>query len=210
MKNFINAIARFAFGLRRPSKATNLRLLRARGESLESLTIREAIPGDIPALAALHVKTWNETYWYVKHPPTYAIREQQWREQFDVTDGSWFCFVVEKRNGDLVGFAKGKSYNHADLSDYSGELSKIYLLREYQRLGLGRRLVACVARRFLSQGINTMVLFGTPQNPSCAFHEALGGERLFAKNGEFHGGYGWRDLHGLAKSCPVEGVPGAA
>jgi hypothetical protein len=121
MKNFVNAIARFVFGLGRPSKVDNLRLLRARGESLESLTIREAIPGDIPALAALHVKTWNETYWYVKNPPTYAIREQQWREQFHVTDGSWFCFVVENRNGELVGFAKGKTDKHADLPAYSGE-----------------------------------------------------------------------------------------
>ena len=87
MKNFVNAIARIVFGLRRPSKAANRRLLRARGENLESLTIREAIPEDIPALAALHVKTWKETYWNVKNPPTYGIREQQWREQFKVTDG---------------------------------------------------------------------------------------------------------------------------
>jgi L-amino acid N-acyltransferase YncA len=207
MKNFVNAIARFVFGLRRPSKAVNLRLLRARGESLESLAIREAIRQDIAALAALHVRTWKETYWNVRNPPTYGIRERQWREQFKVTDGSWFCFVVENRKGELVGFAKGKTYNHSDLPDFSGELNKIYLLREYQRLGVGCRLVGCVARRFLSQGINTMVLFGTPQNPSCAFHEALGGERLIAKNGEFHGGYGWRDLHRLANSCPVERVP---
>jgi L-amino acid N-acyltransferase YncA len=210
MKNFVNAIARFLFGLRRPSKAANIRLLRARGESVGSLIIREATSEDIPSLAALHVKTWKETYRNVRNPPTYGIREHQWREQFKVTDGSWFCFVVENRKGELVGFAKGKTYDHSDLRDFSGELSKIYLIREYQRLGLGRRLVGCVARRFLSQGINTMVLFGTPENPSCAFHEALGGERLLAKNGEFHGGYGWRDLHRLACSCPVEGAPGAA
>jgi FR47-like protein len=82
------------------------------------------------------------------------------------------------------------------------------LLREYQRLGLARRLLGCVARRFLSQGIDTMVLFGTPQNPSCAFHEALGGEKLLAKNGEFHGGYGWRDLHSLANRCPADAIAG--
>jgi L-amino acid N-acyltransferase YncA len=209
LKNFVNAIARFGFGLGRPSKAANTRLLRERGESLESLMIREAKAEDIPALAALHVKTWNETYWNVRNPPTYSIRERQWREQFQVTDGSWFCFVVENRKGELVGFAKGKRYDHSDLPDYSGELNKIYVLREYQRLGLGRRLLGCVARRFLSQGIDTMVLFGTPQNPSCAFHEALGGEKLLAKNGEFHGGYGWRDLHSLTNRCPAVRIPGA-
>ena len=153
---------------------------------------------DIPRLAALHVKTWNETYFRVKNPPSYEVREGQWREQFAKDDGSWFCFVAENQRGELVGFAKGKSYESKELPGYSGELNKIYLLRDYQRVGLGRQLVARVAERFRSRGINAMVLFGIPQNPSCAFHEAMGGEKLCAANGEFHGGYGWRDLEGLA------------
>lgn len=105
------------------------------------------MPADIPALAALHVKTWSETYWSVRHPPNYELREYQWREQFQKTDGKWFCFVVEDRKGALVGFAKGAAYASSDLPDYSGELNKIYLLRDYQRLGLGRQLVGHVARR---------------------------------------------------------------
>ena len=202
--NALNAVRRFLNGLRRPSKATNLRRLRQRSETLQSLNIREATRGDIPALAVLHVKTWSDTYGAVVRPATYQLRERQWRESFERTDGSWFCFVVENRDRQLVGFAKGKAYASDELPGYSGQLDKIYLLREYQRLGLGRRLVGHVARRFLDQGISAMVLFGTPQNPSCAFHEALGGERLFAKNGEFHGGYAWRDLRQLASACPIE------
>jgi L-amino acid N-acyltransferase YncA len=183
VKNFLNAIARVLLGLRRPSKTTNIRLLHQRQETLESFVIRDATLDDIPALVELHVKTWSDTHWPVVNPPTHEIRERQWREQFKKTDGRWFCLVVQNHKGDLVGFAKGRAYASDDLPDYSGELNKIYLLREHQRLGLGRRLVGHVARRFLGQGISTMVLFGTPQNPSCAFHEALGGERLFAKNG---------------------------
>ncbi len=117
---------------------------------------------------------------------------------------SWFCFVIENENHELIGFAKGVPYNHNDLSDFSGELNKIYLLRKYQRQGLGRRLIGYVARRFLSQGISSMLLFGDAKNPSNGFYEALGAEKLFAKNGEFHGGYGWRDLQKLASICPVE------
>ena len=204
LKNVINAISRFIRGLRRPSKAANTRILKERGEDVGTLHIREVNADDIPALTALHVKTWTDTYWPVRNPPTYKLREQQWRKQFAQTDGSWFCFVAKNKRGELVGLALGASYAHSDLPGYSGELRKIYLLREYQRLGVGRRLVGHVARRFLTQGISTMVLFGTPQNPSCAFHEALEGERLYAKNGAFDGGYGWRDLHRLAAICPIE------
>jgi hypothetical protein len=31
-----------------------------------------------------------------------------------------------------------------------------------------------------------------------------GAERLFSAKGEFHGGYGWRDLRELAAKCPEE------
>jgi hypothetical protein len=42
-----------------------------------------------------------------------------------------------------------------------------------------------------------MTLFGVPQNPSCAFHEAMGGERLYSEKGTFDGCYRWSDLKKL-------------
>jgi GNAT superfamily N-acetyltransferase len=203
MKGPVNSGIRFLRGLRRPSKASNIRFLRARGESVKSLLIRDATARDIPALARLHVTTWDATHGWRPNGPTYELRERQWRETFGQVDGGWFCLVVERPNGDLVGFAKGVRYD-GDLPGYGGELNKIYLLREYQRQGLGRRLVGYVARRFLSQGITSMVLFGEATNPSCRFWEVVSGERLNTANGEFHGGYGWRDLRSLASLCLVE------
>ena len=45
-----------------------------------------------------------------------------------------------------------------------------------------------------------MLLFGDANNPSNNFYEQMGAEKLFAKNGEFHGGYGWTDLQRLVAS----------
>lgn len=203
MSRFSIAIKRFVMDLRSPSKAGNIRRLNQRGEKSESFLIREAVTEDVSALAALHVKTWAETYWLTLRPPTFRTREWQWKDQFKKNDGSWFCFVIENSNKQLIGFAKGKKYSHNDLPEFSGELNKIYLLRQYQRLGLGRRLFCHVARKFLSMGIHNMVLFGVAENPSCHFHEAMGGEKLYSKKGEFHGGYCWRDLQQLASICPI-------
>src|SRR5690349_8816418 len=88
-KNFTNKVIRFLKNLKRPSRRTNLKFLRERGEALNSFIIREVTFEDLPALVSLHVKAWDQTY-RVKKPPTYAIREYQWREQFKVTDGNWF------------------------------------------------------------------------------------------------------------------------
>jgi hypothetical protein len=46
-----------------------------------------------------------------------------------------------------------------------------------------------------------MLLFRDATNPSNGFYEAFGAERLYSETGEFHGGYGWRDLETPAKRC---------
>jgi L-amino acid N-acyltransferase YncA len=172
---------------------------------MKTFIIREARAADIPVLARLHVTTFNETHAPVRMDgPTYEVREYQWRQAFQSADGSWFCFVIEGPSGKLIGFAKGQRYAHPDQPDFVGELNKLYLLREHHRRGLGRLLLGHVARRFLSDGISSMLLFGDARNPSNGFYEALGADKLFAANGEFHGGYGWRDLRRLASLCPTD------
>src|SRR5262245_19042945 len=169
---------------------------------MKTVTIRDATSADIPALARLHVMTFNETHApELMNGPSYEVRERQWRQAFQSADGSWFCFVIEDAGGELIGFAKGQRYAHREQPDFAGELNKIYLLRKYHREGLGRCLLGHVARRFLGQGVSSMLLLGDARNPSTGFYEALGAERLFAANGEFHGGYGWRYLRKLAAVC---------
>lgn len=197
MKRILVAAWRFLAGLHRPSKRANTRRLRARGETVESLTIREATVADTPALARLHVMTWNATYApLMMNGPSVGIRESQWRDAFGRQDGSWFCFVVERPDGELVGFAKGKRSDHPE---FAGELNKIYVLPEYQRVGLGRRLLGHVVDRFLSEGVSSMWLFGDARNPSSRVWVALGAEKTDDDPG--NGNYGWRDLRKLAALC---------
>lgn len=193
----------------RPTRAANARLFRERGETIDSLIFRAAVVSDIPLLAALHVTTWAATYPDVRRPPTFAIRERQWREAFAHRDGTWFCLVIENAKRELVGFAKGVKQ-----SSGAGDLSKIYLLEEYQRMGIGRRLMGHVARRFLSEGVSSMTLSADPANPSCAFYRALGGEERRDARGRLErGSFVWRDLERLASICPLDLAgdgPGAA
>ena len=166
-----------------------------------SFILREATVDDVAALAALHVRTFNETHCGGRSEgPTFELRERQWREMFAEPDGFAFCFVVEGPGGELVGFAKGTRHD-GGVPGYAGELNKLYVLRQYHRQGLGKRLVCQVARTFLARGMTSMLLFGESTNPSTGFYEALGAERLYAPSGEFHGGYGWRDLNSLVARC---------
>jgi GNAT superfamily N-acetyltransferase len=168
-------------------------------------TFRVMTSSDVAAVAALHVTTFNETHTLNNDGPGFELRESQWRRAFEDSDGSWFGIVVENERGELIGFAKGRPHD-GGVPGFQGELNKIYLLRRYHRLGLGRRLLCDVARQFLGRGITSMLLFGDAKNPSNGFYEAMGGERIISRTGEFHGGYGWRDLQKLVRLTGPCGV----
>jgi hypothetical protein len=87
--------------------------------------IRDAHEADVPALARLHVETFNETHRGGRSGGlSYELRERQWREAFQLQDESWFCFVAENDRGELVGFAKGKPHD-GGVPGFEGELNII-------------------------------------------------------------------------------------
>ncbi|MEX2182633.1 MAG: GNAT family N-acetyltransferase [Gemmatimonadaceae bacterium] len=194
IKARLDDIRRYLDTRSRPKAAANARRLRDRGESLESITVRDAVAADIPALAELHVTTWNATY-RTSRGPSVATRSYQWTEVFGKAPRADFVVVLEDRTGRLIGFAAGKPYP----GEFAGQLSKIYLRWEYHGLGLGRVLMRESARRFLDRGIASFILFAERSNPTIGFYDRLGGERLLDERGLFTGAYGWRDLRRLIK-----------
>ena len=101
--------------------------------------------------------------------------------------------MLEDRYGVLIGFTWGKPHE----GEFQGDVSKIYLRWEYHGLGLGRRMMAETARRFLDRGIGSCILFAELSNPTLGFHDRMGGERLLDDRGRFHGAFGWRDVRRL-------------
>jgi ribosomal protein S18 acetylase RimI-like enzyme len=176
----------------RPTGEDNARTLRERGESLDTIVFRDAVASDIPALAELHVTTWNATY-NTTRGPTIATRAWQWNQVFAKENRRDFVLVLADRNDRLIGFTWGKPNE----GEFEGQLSKIYLRWEYHGLGLGRRMMAETARRFLERDIRSFILFAELSNPTLGFYDRMGGERLLDDRGQFGGAYGWRDVRTL-------------
>ena len=194
LKPRIAAFRRWITARSRPAGAANARRLRERGESLDSIVFRDAVAADIPALSELHVTTWNATY-NTTRGPTVATRTGQWNRIFANERRRDFVLVLEDRTGRLIGFTWGKP----DEGEFEGQLSKIYLRWEYHGLGLGRRMMAETARRFLDRGIHSFILFAELSNPTLGFYDRMGGERLLDERGQFNGAYAWRDVRRLIR-----------
>ncbi|HUG39855.1 MAG TPA: GNAT family N-acetyltransferase [Longimicrobiales bacterium] len=196
----VAALRRRIHAVWRPSGRRNARRLRERGESLDSSVFREAVAADIPALAELHVTTWNATY-RTSRGPSVATRARQWAEVFARADDREFVLVLEDGDGRLIGFTYGKPHE----GEFDGELRRIYLRWEYHGLGLGRRMMADTARRFLDRGIRSITLMAEPTNPTIRFYDRMGGERLRDEHGRFTGAYAWRDVRTLLRPVPRRG-----
>jgi len=174
--------------------------------SIGDLVLREAGMPDLRALAELHVRTFNETHvGPFGSGPTYATREWQWREKLSEIDATHFVLVLETPAKQLVGFIW--CHPTKDNPQWAARLNKIYLLREYQRRGLGTLLVAAAVDRLLTHGLTSMALFTEADNePACNFYERLGGERQLDERGEFGGMYGWTDRRQLQAAISARGT----
>lgn len=161
------------------------------------LVLRKATIDDLRALAELHVRTFNETHLGpFGSGPTYSTREAQWRDKLSESDATDFVLVLETPTKQLVGFIW--CHSTKDNPKWSARLNKIYLLHEYQRRGLGKRMVAAAVNRLLEHGLTSMALFTEVENePACNFYEQLGAERQLNERGDFAGMYAWPDLRRL-------------
>jgi ribosomal protein S18 acetylase RimI-like enzyme len=124
--------------------------LRRYGEGMEGISIRPAAPGDAPALADLARKTYCETFveGFAMGYPEADLRAfldaayaeaavEQW-----IADPSGYLWVAA-RNGRLIGYvnAGDNSLPVSDPKPFDGELKRLYLSRDAQGLGLGKRLL---------------------------------------------------------------------
>ena len=145
-------------------------------------TIRPAVVEDAHAIARVQVESWRTTYPGIVPLAFLAslsveARTERWREQF--SSGGNPIFVAEAA-GHVFGFASGGPLRGA-LPGYDGELYAIYLLRDQQRRGAGRRLVETVADALRARGFQSMAVWVLARNPAVAFYKALGGVQIAAK-----------------------------
>ena len=172
--------------------------------------LREARQEDAAAIARVHVDSWRTSYRGIVPEGfladmSYENFEDRWRGYLrGVEDPHWAHRVAELPSGRIVGFASCGPRRGPEYTDYAAELYALYLLREHQRAGIGRRLLGSVARGMAEGGNTSFLAWVLARNPSRRFYEAVGGALLGSQEIEIGGvrleevAYGWPDIEGVA------------
>ena len=172
------------------------------------IRIRKADPSDAGAIARVHVDTWRTAYAGILPAAflaglSFAEREAMWSQALTADRPTTCMVVAETDGGVVVGFAYGAPEREGN-PQFRGELFAIYVLRDFQRRGIGQRLYFAMVHHFSSQGIESMLLWVLKDNhPARHFYESMGGEYVEEKTITIGGtdlvevAYGWRDLTDL-------------
>lgn len=126
----------------------------------------------------INIKVWWTTYRGLIPDEIIAKLQTKTKERIERQKQT----IREKNNtygiyvdGKLVGYS---SYGPAKDENYkdSCEIYSCYILEEYQRLHLGRKVVIKILEDFIQEGYKTMITKCLVGNPANKFHEAIGGD----------------------------------
>jgi GNAT superfamily N-acetyltransferase len=169
-----------------------------------SAVIRRAEPADATAIAQVRVDAWRSTYKGLIPDAYLAGMKVEdsatlWNRVLSAPPNRTNTFVAELGET-VVGFASGLMLAEPK-HGFDAELSAVYLQREAQRFGIGRRLVREVAAAQRGHGATGLIVWVIAGNKGArAFYESLGAELVIEQPFNWDGmdlveaGYGWRDL----------------
>lgn len=144
--------------------------------STVSIDIRRAGSGDAPTLSKVHDFSWRQVYsGLIPHralETMIARRDEQWWAK--AIRHSTRILVLEAM-GEIVGYTT-MGRNRASALAQEGEVYELYLLPEYQGVGLGRRLFLAARQELTNIGLNGSVVWVLDDNRAAVqFYQNAGG-----------------------------------
>jgi ribosomal protein S18 acetylase RimI-like enzyme len=172
------------------------------------IRIRKAKNSDLNGIIRVNVETWKTAYKGVvpdNYIQGFIIRSQdeRWQKQLDHMIEDYIFFVAETDKSEIVGFAIG-GLERSNHPNYEGELMGIYILKEYQRQGIGKALTRKIVEELIKMKVTNMLVWVLENNPYRAFYDNLKGKVIDKKEHETLKlpviAYGYDDLTELMKS----------
>lgn len=166
-------------------------------------SVRPAIAADLAELGHVETRAWRAAYAGLLPAAGLArIAPEAKARARALALGDPAVFVAQTR-GRLLGFGTAGPQRSPDLArrGYHGEVSMLYLLPEAQGQGIGRALMAELARHLDREGASGLALWVLTENATArGFYARLGGVPLRQRRTVWGGqvvsemAYGWRSL----------------
>ncbi len=169
----------------------------------QRISIRPATEDDVPQIAKVHVESWQRSFKGIA-PDDYlnSMSVDRRREVFAerLSNPTYKLLVADEADNGVVGFI---DFGTPDFENYGfdARIFSFYLLPEFQRRGVGRRLFETCFKSMAGNGYASMCLDTLEMSPYRKFYEKNGGSVVAHdshKLGDIEYAtviYGWENLH---------------
>jgi ribosomal protein S18 acetylase RimI-like enzyme len=141
------------------------------------VTVRRAGPGDAHAIAAIHVRSWQQAYAGIV-PQSYLdslsveAREAMWQQNLERQSSET---LVAEHDGKVLGWIRVGPSRDQDARPSTGELWAIYVDPQHGRKGIGRLLWEQAKGHLVRSGFSAATLWVLRDNAQAiAFYRSIG------------------------------------
>lgn len=167
---------------------------------------RKANFEDAETIANIHFKTWKNTYTELIDEQditnmTYENRKTLWQTILRMPRKEQSIYVVKVEN-QVAGFISGGP-ERTDKFNYDCAIYDIYVLDEFQKQGLGAKLLKAFAQEIKELGYRSILVWVLTQNPSSRFYERYNAQPIgeiattIGEGSYQETAYGWNDVDKL-------------
>jgi ribosomal protein S18 acetylase RimI-like enzyme len=178
---------------------------------MASMNIRSANVEDGAIIAAIHTRSWRETYSglipdrVIESRTNIEERTAEWEERLAHSDPDSLVFVAEVSDR-IVGFVWiGPSSESVQrrIPGFVEHMYALYVLASEHRRGIGRDLIRASVNSLMRRGRLSLSLDVLATNPARMFYERLGAKHLATTTIQDGSdsweqcAYGWIDIRAL-------------
>ena len=169
------------------------------------MNIRKAKSSDVRNITNVHIESWKSTYKGIFSEDfldniDFNKRYKLWERVLHSSSSKEIVYVAELNN-EIVGFISGGP-SRTDALDSDAEIYALYLLEDYQRQGIGRKLLENAFQEMREYGYETAFVWVLKDNPAVNFYKKTGGEVIKEEVVEIEGekykemALEWKDISG--------------
>ncbi|MFJ7182716.1 GNAT family N-acetyltransferase [Lysinibacillus xylanilyticus] len=142
------------------------------------MNIRKAKSQDAQDIGKVHVDSWRTTYKGILPDDflnnlSYEQRTELWKK--NISDATNYVLVAENVQNEIIGFATGGTRKTNSVPNAT-DLTSIYLLEEYQGMGIGKQLLKEIFAYFKLKGYEKVFVEVLAENKTRNFYEYYGAQ----------------------------------
>ena len=149
------------------------------------MKIEKASILDAEIIADINIKVWKTTYCNILSNDALIKRENQRQLIIEKTENliKTNTYLIAKVNNIPVGFILyGALREISNLENKkTAEIYAIYILKDYQRMGIGKKLVDSAIKDLISENYENLLIWALRDNPCTKFYEKIGGKILYTR-----------------------------